>query len=82
MSFVLHQHRSHRDPQDGIHQQQQAIFRNMGSPFGASFELAQLAWYWRKYALRPFVSTFPLVTLALFDAVVFGTWFTERIFSI
>lgn len=47
MSFALHQHRSLRVSQDGIHHQQQAILRNTESPSGASLELARLAWSWR-----------------------------------
>lgn len=74
MSFALHQHRSPRDPRDGIHHQQQAIFRNTGSPFSAALELAKLAWYWRKHALRPFLRTLPLVALALFNFVLFGMY--------
>lgn len=72
MSFALHQHRSPRDPQDGIHHQQQAILQNTGSPFGASAELVSLVWYWRKHALRPLVRTLPLVALALLNFVLFG----------
>lgn len=72
VSFAIHQHRSLREPQDGIHHQQQAIFRNTGSPSRASFELAQLAWSWRKHAIRPFVRTLPLMALALFIFSVFG----------
>ena len=82
MSFALHQHRSPRDPQDGIHHQQQAILRNTESPFGASLELAQLFWYWRKFALRPFLRTLPLVALALFNFFLFGTYTIERTFPI
>ena len=74
MSFALHQHRSLRDPQDGIHHQQQAIFRNAKGPFQATLELSQLAWYWRKQALRPFLRTLPLVALAVFNFTLFGTY--------
>lgn len=79
MSFALHQHRSPRDPKDGIHHQQQAILRNSGSPFGASFDLAQLVWSWRKHAVKPFIRTLPLVALALFNFVLFGTFIVKRI---
>ena len=72
MSFAMHQLRSPPDAQDGIHHQQQAILRNTGSPFQASYELAQLSWSWRKHALRPFVRTLPLVALALFNFALFG----------
>ena len=72
MSFAMHQLRSPPDVQDGIHHQQQAILRNIGSPFQASYELAQLSWSWRKHALRPFVRTLPLVALALFNFALFG----------
>lgn len=47
MSFALHQHRSLRVSQDGIHHQQQAILRNTESPSKASVELAHVAWSWR-----------------------------------
>lgn len=72
MSFALHQHRSPRDPRDGIHHQQQAILRNSGSPSGAFLNLAGLVWYWRKLALRSFVRTLPLLALALLNFVLFG----------
>lgn len=81
MSFALHQHRSPRDPQDGIHHQQQAILRNSGSPVGASFELARLTWSWRKHALRPFIRTLPLVALAVVNFVLFGTCVIEQLFQ-
>ena len=82
MSFALHQHHSPRDPQRGIHHQQQAIFRNTESPLGASFELAQLVWYWRKNALNPFIRIFPLIVLALFTFVLFGTYIVQRILPV
>ncbi|CAD6580761.1 MAG: hypothetical protein ASARMPRED_000319 [Alectoria sarmentosa] len=72
MSYALHQHRSPRYPQDGIHHQQQAILRNTETPIGASFELARLIWSWRKHALRSFTQTLPLVALAIFNFVLFG----------
>lgn len=78
MSFALHQHRSRRGPQDGIHHQQQAILRNTDSPFGASLELGQLLWYWRKNALRPILRTLPLVVLALVNFFLFGAYTVER----
>ena len=74
VSFALHQHRSLGRPQDVLHHQQQAIFRNTGSPVSASLELAQVAWSWRKHALRPFLRTLPLIALALVNFVVFGTY--------
>ena len=82
MSYALHQHRSPRYPQDGIHHQQQAILRNTETPIGASFELARLIWSWRKHALRSFTQTLPLVALAIFNFVLFGTYIVERIFFI
>lgn len=82
MSFALHQHRSPRDPRDGIHHQQQAILRNSGSPFGAFVDLANLVWYWRKLALRSFMRTLPLVALALLNFVLFGMYNIERILPI
>ncbi|KAL9065715.1 MAG: hypothetical protein Q9161_008050 [Pseudevernia consocians] len=72
MSFALHQFRSPRDPQDGLHHQQQAILRNSESPLGISLELARLVWFWRKHALKSFMRTIPLLALALFNFVLFG----------
>ncbi|KAM0796423.1 hypothetical protein BDR22DRAFT_976173 [Usnea florida] len=72
MSFALHQHRSLRVSQDGIHHQQQAILRNTGSPGKASLELAHVAWSWRKHALRPFIRTLPLIALAFVNFALFG----------
>ena len=82
MSFALHQHRSPLDLQDAIHHQQQAILRNTESPIGTVFELARLAWRWRKYALRPFMRTLPIAALALLNFVLFGTYIVERTFAI
>ena len=77
MSFALHQFRSPRDPQDGLHHQQQAILRNSESPLGISLELARLVWFWRKHALKSFMRTIPLLALALFNFVLFGTYLRE-----
>lgn len=45
MRYSLHQYRARQEYQDGLHHQQQAIFRNSDSPVGASWQLMQLTWY-------------------------------------
>ena len=72
MSYALHQSRCSQNFEDGLHHQQQAIFRNDSTAGGAAWQMTQLMWYWRKNALRPFLRTFPFVLLALANMALFG----------
>jgi len=72
LSYILHQVRASRELQDGLHHQQQNIFRNTSSPGGASVQFTQLIWYWWKFAKRPFRRSLPLAFFALLNLVVFA----------
>lgn len=70
--YILHQSRTAPDSADGLHHQQQAILCNSATPVGASWQLAQLAWYWRKHVVKPVIRTLPLIALALLNFIFFG----------
>ena len=72
MRYSLHQFRARQEYQDGLHHQQQAIFRNSDSPVGASWQLIQLTWYWRSNATRYLMRTLPLAGLALLNLLLFS----------
>lgn len=72
MSFALHQIRAKQEYQDGLHHQQQAIFRNSGSPVRTSWQMLQLAWYWRRSVKRNLIRTIPLAALAVLNLALFG----------
>lgn len=44
LSFTIHQSRSTTIPVDGLHHQQQIIWRNTPGPGGAAWTFAQQAW--------------------------------------
>ena len=71
-SYILHQHNAKHENQDGLHHQQQAIFRNTSTPGAASWEFIQLAWYWRNNAARPLLRTLPVILLALLNLTLFA----------
>ena len=77
-SFVAHQRRSSRDPQDGLHQQQQVILRNSGAPSDALWNFMQLGWYWRKSAERTSKRSASLTIMALLTMLF---WLLAGIFS-
>ena len=72
ISYALHQNHAGQELQDGIHHQQQATFRNTGTPGGAIWELIQLMWYWRNHAVRPVLRTLPIIAIALINLTAFG----------
>ena len=71
-SYILHQYNAKHEYQDGLHHQQQAIFRNTSTPGAAAWEFIQLAWYWRKNAGRPLLRTLPVIILALLNLTLFA----------
>ena len=71
-SFMIHQSRAKRAHQDGLHHQQQAIFRNASTPGSASWQLLQLLFHWSGYAKRPALRILPLAALALTNLVLFS----------
>lgn len=72
VSFTLHQLRSSRGPQDGLHHQHQNILRNTTSPGGAAWQFLQLTFYWWNRAKRPVLRSFPWAILGLAYLAVFG----------
>lgn len=72
LSFIFHQSRSSRGPQDGLHHQHQNIFRNTTSPGGATWQFMLLTFHWWKHARRPVLRSLPWAILGLAYIVVFG----------
>ena len=72
LSFLIHQCRIKEGPQDGIHQQQQAILRNSGTPGAAAWQMTQLGWYWRKLSSSPVLRNLPLILLAACNMLLFA----------
>ena len=71
-SFALHQIRARRAFHDGLHHQQQLIFRNTGTASGAFWQMLQLPKFWRHSARSPWLRTLPVALLALINVVVFA----------
>jgi hypothetical protein len=61
-----------KEPQDGLHHQKQIIFRNTSSPWEASWELSQLALYWRNRTQRPFLRSLPWAIFSITYVSLFG----------
>ncbi len=71
ISYIIHQSRAKLAYQDGLHHQQQVIFRNASSPGSASWQLIQLLSHWWDNAKRPVLRIVPLAVLALINLVLF-----------
>jgi hypothetical protein len=71
VSYITHQLRSSRVPRDGLHQQQQNILRNSGSPSEALMGLLQLTRAWRKNADKTLLRSSPLELSAAAFLVLF-----------
>jgi len=80
VSFILHQIRATKRWQsdDAMFHQQQAILKNVGSPFDVAKELFELSWAWRKSTSRPFFRAFLLSAYAL---LVLSGFYVAGIFS-
>lgn len=72
ISFILHQTRSTSDPQDGLHHQQQAIFRNAPTPGGAAWSFLLETWYWRGRARHSIWRTLPWTLFGVLYLILFG----------
>lgn len=59
LSYIFHQVRSSKQPEDGLHYQQQNILRNANGPASAAWLFLQQAWYWRGRAPHLFLRTLP-----------------------
>ncbi len=72
ISYTIHQSRAKLAYQDGLHHQQQVIFRNASTPGGASWQLLQLLFHWWDYAKYPVLRVVPLAALAFVNLVLFA----------
>jgi hypothetical protein len=71
ISFTCHQYRATSQPRDGVHWQQQAIFRNSSTASTALWDLLKISWAWRSLAKRPYSRTLPFAALTSLYAVSF-----------
>ena len=72
LSYIIHQSRAKLNYQDGLHHQQQVIFRNASSPGSASWQLLQLLFHWWDCAKRPALRILPMAALALTNLILFA----------
>ena len=72
LSYTFHQMRASRTGTDGLHHQQQNIFRNTSSPAGAAITFIKQAFFWRKSAKRPYLRTLPWAFFAIVYICLFG----------
>lgn len=72
ISYTIHQSRAKLAYQDGLHHQQQVIFRNASTPGGASWQLLQLLFHWWDYAKYSVLRIVPLAALAFVNLVLFA----------
>lgn len=70
--FALHQMRAGKAFHDGLHHQQQLIFRNTGTASGAFWQMLQLPNFWGNNAKNSWLRTLPVALLALSNVVVFA----------
>ena len=71
-SYVVHQARARRNPQDGLRQQTQVVFRNASSATSAAWSFLQITFYWRSLARRPFLRSLLWALFALAYALAAG----------
>jgi hypothetical protein len=72
LSFCFHQLRSSRGPQDGLHHQQQNIFRNTASPGSAAWSFLLIGYAWRHKTRHPIVRSWPWAVLAVVYMSIFA----------
>ena len=84
LCFALHQMRSTRSPQDGLHHQQQVLLRNSTSQNQTLLELLKISWFWRKNAKQAPSRCLPLVFLAVMHSIFFALagLFSSRVASV
>lgn len=73
ISYAAHQTRSTSEPRDGLHHQQQAIFRNASTPGGAAWSFLLQFWYWRGRASHHVVRTLPWTVFGITYLIAFAT---------
>ena len=71
-SYVVHQARARRAPQDGPRQQTQATFRNASSATSAAWSFFLIAFHWRSLARRPSLRSLLWALFALAYALAAG----------
>jgi hypothetical protein len=71
LAYIVHQARSSKRPEDGLHYQQQNILRNAGGPAAASWLFLQQALYWRGRAHLLYLRTLPWALLGLLYVAAF-----------
>lgn len=72
LSYMIHQIRSSREPQDGLHYQQQNILRNTASAGGAAWSFLKQAWYWRGKASMSILRMIPWTLFSVIYLVLFA----------
>ena len=72
ISYAVHQFRANPEPSDGLHHQQQIIFRNVTTPGDAAWSFFLLPFYWSGHARRPIARSWPLILFALLNTILFG----------
>ena len=72
LSYIFHQIRSSKDPQDGLHYQQQNILRNNSTPGGVAWSFFEQTWYWRGKASRVLLRTLPWTLFSIIYLALFG----------
>ena len=72
ISFLIHQKRSSRKSQDGLHHQHQIVFRNTSSPADAAMTFIQQWWAWRGRTRRPFLRSVPWILLTISYVIIFS----------
>jgi hypothetical protein len=72
LSYIFHQIRSSKNPQDGLHYQQQNILRNASSPGSAAWLFMAQNWYWRGKASAVMLRTVPWTLFSFIYLLLFG----------
>jgi hypothetical protein len=70
--FLVHQHRSNPDPQDGLFHQQQALLRNAVVDTDTIWHATRLGYAWRRHTKSPIRRSSALVLLAALNWASFG----------
>ena len=70
ISFIVHQARVLKTPQEALYHQQQVLLRNASSA-DACVGFGTLGWVWRKKAHQPIVKSVPLFLLAMVHLAAF-----------
>ena len=72
LSFIIHQVRASQHPQDGLHYQQQIVFRNTSGPGGLAWTFLQQLWYWPGKARAVVLRTVPWIIFSVLYIALFA----------